>query len=272
MCTLIVVHQVHDKYPLIIGANRDEAYDRPSEEPDLIQILPLAIVAPKDVRNGGTWMGAAQGGWFVGLTNQDNGEGLIIMGKKSRGEVVRDVLLLGDHRAATRYLVGLDPNDYNPFNLVFGRAGVLFLCRIHPNVPIDLEAISDGVTVIANDCTPNAKYKRRENRAMVGALAIENGDSEDDIVNKLEATLSSHDGGTDPNQSLCVHDDEHGFGTKSSSVVLVTKDGDIDYFHSEGHLCMSAALSLSRHLMSLNLNELEPELEELTDEDIESIE
>lgn len=271
MCTLIVVHNVHDKYPLIIGANRDEAYDRPSEEPDLIQVLPLAIVAPKDVRNGGTWMGAAQGGWFVGLTNQDNGEGLI-MGKKSRGEVVRDVLLLGDHRAATRYLVGLNPNDYNPFNLVFGRVGVLFLCRIHPDVPIDLEAIPDGVTVVANDCTSSAKYQRREARARKGALLVINGDSEDDIVNKLEATLSSHDGGDDPYQSLCVHDEEHCFGTKSSSVVLVTKEGDIDYFHSEGHLCESAGLSLNRHLMSLDFEELEPELTELTDEDIEAIE
>lgn len=270
MCTLIVVHNVHDKYPLIIGANRDEHYDRPSEEPDLIQVLPLAVVAPKDLRGGGTWMGAAQGGWFVGLTNQDAGE--LIMDKKSRGQVVKDVLLLGDHRLATRYLVGLDPQDFNPFNLVFGRPGAMFLCRIHPGLPIDLEIIPTGVTVVANDCTEAGKYRRRENRATVGALSIYEDDSEDDIVNKLERTLMSHDGGDDPYQSLCVHDDAHRFGTRSSSVVLVSKDGDIDYFHSEGHLCTSAGLSLHRHLMSLDLDELEPALEELTDEDIESIE
>lgn len=270
MCTLIVVHQAHDRYPLIIGANRDEAYDRPSEEPDLLQILPLAIVAPRDKLNGGTWMGAAQGGWFVGLTNQDAGP--LVMGKRSRGEVVRDVLLLGDHRQAARYLAAINPRDYNPFNLVFGRPGAMFLCRVHHDRAIDLEIIPPGVTVVANDCTDATRYRRRENRALVGALAIEADDSEDAVINKLEDTLKSHDGGKDPYQSLCVHDDEHKFGTKSSSLVLVSKEGDIDYFHSEGHLCTSAGLSLSRHLMSLDLDELEPELGLLTDEDIESIE
>lgn len=270
MCTLIVVHQVHGKYPLIIGANRDEAYDRPSEEPDLIQILPLAVVAPKDLRGGGTWMGAAQGGWFVGLTNQDAGD--LIMDKQSRGAVVRECLLLGDHRQATRFLVGLDPHDYNPFNLVFGRPGAMFLCRVHHDRAIDLEIIPSGVTVVANDCSGDGRYRRRENRATVGALAIQEDDSEDELVSKLEKTLSSHDGGKDPYQSLCVHDDERRYGTRSSSVVLVSKDGDIDYFHSEGHLCTSAGLSLNRHLMSLDLDEELAELGELTDEDIESIE
>jgi uncharacterized protein with NRDE domain len=269
MCTLIVAHQVHPKYPLIIGANRDEFYDRPAEEPDLLQILPLAVVAPKDLRGGGTWMGAAQGGWFVGLTNQDAGD--LIMGKESRGHVVRECLLLGDHRLATRFLVGLNPLDYNPFNLVFGRPGAMFLCRVHHDRPIDLEIIDEGVTVVANDCSGEARYRRRENRATKGAKLIVADDSEDAIVTKLEDVLKSHDGGVDPYQSLCVHDDARGFGTRSSSVVLVSKDRDVDYYHSEGHLCCSAGLSLRRHLVSLDFDELEPSLAGLTDEDIESI-
>lgn len=270
MCTLIVVHNVHKKYPLIIGANRDEAYDRPSQEPELLQVLPLNVIAPKDLRNGGTWMGAAQGGWFVGLTSQDNDKNLL-MGKKSRGKVVHDVLLLGDHRAATRYLVGLDPRDYNPFNLVFGRAGVLFLCHIHVNTPISLEVIPTGVTVVANDCSLTAKHKRHEKRAQTGARMIKSDDSEDIIVTKLERTLSSHDESSDPYQSLCVHDDVNNYGTRSSSVVLVSNDGDVDYFHSEGHLCASAGLSLKHHILALDFEELEQQLGELTDESIEAI-
>lgn len=270
MCTLIVVHQVHPKYPLIIGANRDEFYDRPSEEPDLLQVLPLAIVAPKDLRGGGTWMGAAQGGWFVGLTNQDAGD--LIMGKESRGHVVRECLLLGDHRQATRFLVGLDPRDYNPFNLVFGRPEAMFLCRVHHDRPIDLEIIPQGVTVVANDCSGEGRYRRRENRAARGARLIAPDDSEDAIVTKLEDVLKSHDGGKDPYQSLCVHDDARGFGTKSSSVVLVSNTGDVDYFHSEGHLCTSAGLALKKHLLSIDVEDLEAHIAGLTDEDIESIE
>lgn len=216
-------------------------------------------------------MGAAQGGWFVGLTNQDAGP--LLMDKKSRGHVVRDVLLLGDHRQATRYLAGLDPRDFNPFNLVFGRHGALFLCRVHHDRPIDLEIIPPGVTVVANDCSGTNKYRRRENRACAGACALEDGDNEDTIVTKLENTLKSHDGGKDPYQSLCVHDDARGFGTRSSSAVLISRDGDVDYFHSEGHLCCSAGLRPVKHLMSIDFDDMiEPTLEGLSDEDIESIE
>lgn len=142
---------------------------------------------------------------------------------------------------------------------------------MHEGLAIDLEVIPEGVTVVANDCTNERKYQRRENRAIVGGLSIEDGDSEDDIINKLENTLKSHDGGDEPFQSLCVHDDEHNWGTKSSSVILISHDGDVDYFHSEGHLCESAGLSLRHHLMSLDLDELEPPIE-LGDDDIETIE
>lgn len=269
MCTLIIANNVHSRYPLIVGANRDEEYDRPAADPDLLQVMPLAVVAPKDLLNGGTWIGAAQGGWFVGLTNQDAGE--LIMGKKSRGHVVRDMLLLGDHRAATRYLVGLNPRDYNPFNIVFGRAGVLFLCRIHPGVAIDLEHIPGGVNVVANDCSPTARYKRREDRARAGARQIQEGDTEDQIINKLEATLESHDGGADPYQSLCVHDEARRYGTRSSSAILVSAQGDVDYYHSDGHLCESSGLSLRRHLTSIDFDDLEYDLDKFSDDDLELI-
>ena len=253
MCTLIVVHNVNDKYPLIIAANRDEFYDRPSQGPELLQVLPVAVIAPKDLRGGGTWIGAAQGGWFVGLTNQDDGD--LILDKRSRGEVVRDVLMLGDHRAAAKYLSALDPLDYNPFNLVFGRPGAVFLCRIHHGVAVDLEPIETGVRVISNDCSGD-RYKRRESRASCGAYVWED-DEQDVIVDRLLNTLSSHDGGDDPYQSLCVHDDGRNFGTKSSSIVLITGDGDIDYFHSEGHPCEHASMPLNRHLMSIDFDDLE---------------
>lgn len=267
MCTLMVLHNVHDNYPLIIAANRDEAYDRQSEEPDFIQLLPLAVVAPRDVLRGGTWMGAAQGGWFVGLTNQDAGGTL--SNKKSRGEVVRNCLLMGDHRQVTRYLVGLNPKDYNPFNLVFGRPEAMFLCKVHHDIPIDLEIISQGVTIITNDTISN-KYSLKEIRATMSCKKIGRQDDEDTVINKLEEILSTHDEGSEPHQSLCIHDEVGKFGTRSSSVVFVTNNGDIDYFHSEGHLCTSAGLSLNRHLTSIDFDSLD-DYEELSLEDVELI-
>lgn len=255
MCTLIIVHEVHNKYPLIVAANRDEHADRPTIGPALIQDVPFSVVAPRDLVNHGTWIGAGSGGWFVGLTNQDTGERLI-MDKKSRGAVVHDLLMLGNHCLATRYLVALNPNDFNPFNVVFGRPGAMFLCRIHPDVPMDLTIIDKGVTVVTNDCIA-LKYRTKECKAELGAAKINVDDAQDVIISKLKKTLSSHAGDSDPYQSLCVHDSRNSWKTRSSTIAMATNDGCVDYFHSEGNPCESAGFALTHQLLSIDFSDLE---------------
>ncbi len=249
MCTLIILQGVSERYPLIVAANRDEFYDRPSHGPELLQVLPLAVIAPKDMRAGGTWMGAAQGGWFVGLTNQD--DGVHVEEKKSRGDVVRDVLLTCDHRAAARYLAALDLNDYNSFNLVFGRPGALFLARAHRGFPIDLEPITRDITVVSNDCAGTA-YQRKGQRGAELAAAVCTDDTDASLMRKLAAVLADHDIREDgPYQALCVHDEGRGFGTRSSAVVLFSASGDVTYYHSEGHPCTSTGYRFCRRLYNL---------------------
>lgn len=264
MCTLIIARHVHYKYPLIIGANRDEAYTRQSSVPKFLHPAPIAAMAPKDNLNGGTWIGAALGGWFVGLTNQDAGG--LIMGKQSRGDLVRRCLLMNDPLEVTRYLVKLNPSDYNPFNLVFGNADGLFLCRIHEGLPVDLDIIHDGVTVIANDCTDTNKYSRRELKGISGGQSIAYDDNEYLIVSKLKRTLSLHDDSSDPYQSLCVHDETNKYGTKSSTVMLFSRGGDVSYYHNEGHPCKVDEFKLHCRITSQDLDH-----EQLSSNDIEVI-
>lgn len=264
MCTLVILHRVHDRYPLIVAANRDEFYERPSQGPDLLQTLPLAVLAPKDLQRGGTWLGAGQGGWFVGLTNQD--DGTHEEGKLSRGDVVTRCLLTSDHRSAAKLLASLDPNDYNPFNLVFGRVDAMFLSRVHRAGAVELEPIPEGITVVSNDCAGNA-YRRKENHAGVLASHVDPGDTDIALLRKLGALLADHSHGRpNPYQSLCVHDDARGFGTRSSSIITFTQDGDVTYYHSEGQPCRSEGFTFCRRLYNADFSDLEPEW--LSDEDV----
>ena len=93
MCTLIVIHRSVPGRPLIVAANRDEYHDRPAEGPSLRRNEPGYIVAPKDVRAGGTWLGVNGQGVFAALTNLRNpnpaGPDLH---RSSRGEVVTRAL------------------------------------------------------------------------------------------------------------------------------------------------------------------------------------
>ncbi len=246
MCTLIVLSEVVEGFPLVIAANRDERYDRESLPPHLVKVAGRPFIRPWDQEKDGTWLGVAQNGWFVGLTNQDDGrhdEHAL-----SRGKVVSECLYSGTHRSAAAILKGLDVTRYNPFNMVFGRPGAMFLSRICPGCPLEMEPLPAGISVISNDCC-GSKYEckvdwaKRSAQSFCCDPAPEGGI--ETICRYLLVALSSHRScEPDPFQALCVHADEYAFGTKSTSIITVSSQMDVEYRYSEGHPCQSPGLSL----------------------------
>ncbi|WP_207948605.1 NRDE family protein, partial [Pseudomonas aeruginosa] len=96
MCLIVFAWQPGHALPLLVAANRDEFYARPS--------LPLAawedaegVFAGRDLEAGGTWLGLGPAGRFAALTNvRDPSQAL---GKRSRGELVADFLRGGGNPA-----------------------------------------------------------------------------------------------------------------------------------------------------------------------------
>jgi len=87
VCTLIVAWRVFEEAPVCVAANRDEAVDRPSTSPRRWPRDP-PVVAPRDERAGGTWLGYNAEGLLAAVTNRwMPGEG-----ERSRGLLVRDAL------------------------------------------------------------------------------------------------------------------------------------------------------------------------------------
>ncbi len=150
MCTIILLHQVHPEFPVIIAANRDEYYARPSTMPERLLSSPIAI-GGRDGRKGGTWMGATAHGFFVGLTNQRTFKPADAS-LRSRGDVVLESLRLGTTKEVRTYLQTLRPQDYNPFNLVFGTASGLWVAYAHhETTQVVLEPVPQGLHVLPND-------------------------------------------------------------------------------------------------------------------------
>ena len=56
MCIVVLGVDVHPKYGLIIAANRDEYFDRPTKEAHFWVDSPK-LLAGKDLQRGGTWLG-----------------------------------------------------------------------------------------------------------------------------------------------------------------------------------------------------------------------
>jgi len=116
MCLILVAWRNHPEYPLVVAANRDEFYKRPTAPaafwPDHPQLL-----AGRDLAAGGAWMGVTRQGRFAALTNFRDPVRHQPQAP-SRGRLVAD-FLTGD-QAIDAYLDGLDASACNGFNLLLG--------------------------------------------------------------------------------------------------------------------------------------------------------
>lgn len=240
MCTVVILNECIDGYPLIVAANRDERYDRKSSPPETHG----NVIRPWDDEKDGTWMGVRRDGWFVGITNQD--DGMHDSHALSRGKVVSACLEVDNHHAIAKILKALDPSRYNPFNLVFGRPGVVFLARVKADHELELIPLEPGINIISNDCW-GRQYDQKVARATQLAKNIK-GQNIIQVIVDLLTVMHDHDESEDPFQSLCVHAEEHAFGTRSTSIITVSNQKDVDYWYSEGHPCQSNLLLHVGHL------------------------
>ena len=117
MCLIVFAWRPGHAQPLIVAANRDEFYARPS--------LPLAqwsetpqVHAGRDLGAGGTWLGIGGNGRFAALTNIRDPHRP--PGRRSRGELVARFLAgelpIDDYLAD---VVARSP-EYGGFNLLIG--------------------------------------------------------------------------------------------------------------------------------------------------------
>ncbi|MBI4998707.1 MAG: NRDE family protein [Rhodocyclales bacterium] len=117
MCLILVAWQAHPEYPLVVAANRDEFFKRPTAA---AAFWPGGrIVAGRDLEAGGTWMGATVDGRFAALTNFRAPE-LHREGMASRGQLVADYLGGDESPGAWLARQRKDAARYNPFNLLVG--------------------------------------------------------------------------------------------------------------------------------------------------------
>ncbi|MCY1416467.1 Transport and Golgi organization 2 [compost metagenome] len=156
MCLIVFAWRPGHAVPLVVAANRDEFYARPT--------LPLAaweeaedVYAGRDLEAGGTWLGIAPGGRFAALTNiRDPGQPL---GRRSRGELVAGFLRGSESPLEYLHHVQRRAGEYSGFNLLVGDARRL--CYLNPRLglPRELEPGVHGLSNAALD-TPWPKLER----------------------------------------------------------------------------------------------------------------
>lgn len=118
MCLILVAWQAHPDYPLVVAANRDEFYVRPSAPAGFWTDAP-GLLAGRDLEAGGTWLGVSRTLRFAALTNFREG-GRQRPDAPSRGALVSDFLGGDDDPGSYLDSLARHASKYNGFNLFVG--------------------------------------------------------------------------------------------------------------------------------------------------------
>jgi uncharacterized protein with NRDE domain len=148
MCTLVILRRPDHRWPVLIGANRDEMIDRPSQAPARHWPDRPEVVGGLDVLAGGSWLGINDWGVAAAVLNRQGSLGPA-PDRRSRGELVLEALDHADAVAAAEALSHLEPEAYRTFNLIVADERDGFWLRHAGGPRVELHPLRDGLSMIA---------------------------------------------------------------------------------------------------------------------------
>jgi uncharacterized protein with NRDE domain len=241
MCLVLVSWRAHPAYLLVVAANRDEFYERPSaplgwwpDEPEVLAGRDLADAGGPP----GTWMGVARGGRFAAVTNVRTPARARAV-TRSRGELPSEYLR--GEQAPGDFLAGIAAGDgaFNGFNLLVSDLRTLWWHsnRAGGGTPRLLSPGRYGLSNAALD-TPWPKV-RTGAAAFADALTADDGRPDAPVAPYL-AVLSDRRQAPDddlPETGIPLEWERvlssrfissPVYGTRSSTVLRVRHDGSFD--------------------------------------------
>ncbi len=159
MCLVALAWKVHPDFPLLISANRDEFFHRPTLA---LHRWEEGFFAGKDQLGGGTWMGFHPDGRWALLTNYRD------FSKKreakiSRGKLITDFLL--DALSPENYLdqVWQKQAEFDGFNLIVSDGDRLFYFSNYGKEPLEIKPGIHGLSNgLLNDPWPKTVLAKRQ--------------------------------------------------------------------------------------------------------------
>jgi uncharacterized protein with NRDE domain len=231
MCLILFAWKMHPNFPLILAANRDEFYERPSAPAAFWEDAP-DLLAGRDLREGGTWLGITRTGRLAALTNYRDPASLKI-GAPSRGTLVGDYLRGRD--APEDYLRRIAPGAgrYNGFNLIAGDPHGLFYFSNRGGAR---ERLKPGIHGLSNRLldTPWPKVEWGK-KVLLDLLSEKRGPSPEALFGLLaERTRPPDDRLPDTGVGLewekilsPLFIESPVYGTRSSTVLLIDRKGAV---------------------------------------------
>jgi len=232
MCLVLLAYDVHPRYRLILAANRDEFYDRPTARAAFWKDAPH-LFAGRDLVHGGTWLGINRDGRLAALTNYREPHA---SGKSfpSRGNLVSG--FLNSHETVEDYLERLrrEALAYNGYNLFLGDLDCLYW---YSNKCDKSETVTPGFHGLSN-CfldTPWPKVVRGK-ESLARLVMGDDFSTEDLFVLLADRTQASDEElpdtgvGTETERLLSsIFITSARYGTRSSTILLIDSDRQVTF-------------------------------------------
>ncbi|MCA1793288.1 MAG: NRDE family protein [Desulfobacteraceae bacterium] len=232
MCLIVFAYNIHPAYPLVIGANRDEFFERPTSPLSWWKDHPH-VLAGRDLQAGGTWMGITNTGRFAAITNFRD-PSRVKPKAPSRGALVGN-FLYSDTPAQT-YLeqVRQSAEAYNGFNLIVKDGSGLFY---YGNYQDRIQRLCAGVYGLSNHLLDTDWPKVKKARKGLTFLMEQDPVNEEAVFTLLADRQPAPDHLLPDTgiglawerllSSVFIHSKT--YGTRSSSVILIEKNKQIRF-------------------------------------------
>lgn len=226
MCLIVFAWRPGHAVPLLVAANRDEFYARPSAALAHWDDQP-GIYAGRDLQAGGTWLGIGPNGRFAALTNlRDPAQPL---GARSRGEL--PVGFLNSQLKPAEFLTELQSraNEFSGFNLLVGNAEQLWHYNPRSGAPRQLPVGVYGMSNASLD-TPWPKLLRAKS-ALADALASEQEEALFSLLTdrQIAADADLPETGIGPEFERLLSSafiSSSSYGTRACTLLKVKADGE----------------------------------------------
>jgi uncharacterized protein with NRDE domain len=252
VCLIVVAWRARRDLPLVVAANRDEWRERAAQGahwwPDHPRLL-----AGRDLKAGGTWMGITRAGRFAAVTNfRDPGDKRSTA--LSRGMLVTDFLLGSDPPRGYLAALAGRVREYNGFNLILGDGESLFYFGSREGVAREIEPGIHGLSNHVLDEPWPKVIRGRE--AMAAAIA------EEEPQEPLFAMLSDAQGAPDdslPDTGVGIAWERRlaaplitgeDYGTRASTVLTVSERSEA-FFEERARLPDGAVGGVAQYRFSL---------------------
>lgn len=169
MCLILLSFKMHPDYSLVVAANRDEYFNRPTRPLSYWGDAPH-VLAGRDVKHGGTWLGVSRNKRFAALTNYRDPAARMEQ-LPSRGLIVKN--FLSGTQSPPDYLTSLKKTarQYNFFNLLLGDIVSLYY---YSNRTDRIQKLEPGIYGLSNHLLDTPWPKVIKGKQKLQALIVQN--------------------------------------------------------------------------------------------------